>query len=442
MTRVIIVRHGQSTYNTVRRIQGHLDESELTQKGRNDALTVGRAISSMSFDAIYCSPLKRAKQTAEIIHRELNANLDNIPPLQITDKLKEIHLPLWEGMLSSEVKEKFPEDYKLWQENPDKLRMFIRDGETTVEYFPILELYKQATKFWQEILPQHQNQTILLVAHSCINRCLIQAANQIYPGYMQHLHQSNCCINILNFAESNNGNLNQQKVEIESFNQTQHMGEFLPSLRPNHQGIRLLLVRHGETDWNQQNKYQGQTDIPLNENGKLQSQKVADFFKDVSIDKVFSSSLLRAKQTAEIILQHHQNVNLELNDGFKEIIHGLWEGKVEAEIEQEFPGGLQQWYETPEQVKMPNGESLQQVWQRTIEVYESILDTAFTNKLNSILIVAHGVINQILLCHILGLSAEYFWNFRQNNCCLNVIDYPKGKNGSPVVQAINIKVKG
>lgn len=91
---------------------------------------------------------------------------------------------------------------------------------------------------------------------------------------------------------------------------------------------------------------------------------------------------------------------------------------------------------------MPNGESLQQVWQRTIEVYESILDTAFTNKLNSILIVAHGVINQILLCHILGLSAEYFWNFRQNNCCLNVIDYPKGKNGSPVVQAINIKVKG
>ena len=442
MTRVIIVRHGESTYNTVRRIQGHLDESELTEKGRNDALTVGRAISNISFDAIYCSPLKRAKQTAEIIHREINANLDNIPPLQITDKLKEIHLPLWEGMLSSEVKEKFPEDYKLWQENPDKLRMLIRDGETTVEYFPILELYKQATEFWQEILPQHQNKTILLVAHSCINRCLIQTANKIYPGYMQHLHQSNCCMNILNFADNGNENLNQLKVEIESFNQTQHMGEFLPSLRPNHQGIRLLLVRHGETDWNQQNIYQGQTDISLNENGKLQSKKVADFLKDVSIDKVFSSSLLRAKQTAEIILQHHQDVNLELNDGFKEIIHGLWEGKAETEIDLEFPGALQQWYETPEQIKMPNGESLQHVWQRTIEVYESILDTAFTDKLNTILIVAHGVINQILLCQILGLSAEYFWNFRQNNCCLNVIDYPKDKNGLPLVQAINIKVKG
>ncbi|MEB3219852.1 MAG: histidine phosphatase family protein [Nostocales cyanobacterium 94392] len=445
MTRVIIVRHGQSTYNTERRIQGHLDESELTEKGQNDAVTVGRAINNILFDAIYCSPLKRAKQTAEIIYRQIKANvanLDNIPPLQITDKLKEIHLPLWEGMLSSEVKAKFPEDYKLWQENPHKLRMLIQNDQTSVEYFPILALYEQAQEFWQEILPQHQNQTILIVAHSCINRCLIQAANKISAGYMQHLHQSNCCINILNFAANGNDNLNQTKVQIESFNQTQHMGEFLPSLRPNHQGIRLLLVRHGETDWNQQSKYQGQTDIPLNENGKLQSEKLAEFLKDVSIDKTFSSSLLRAKQTAEIILKHHQGVNLELNDGLKEIIHGLWQGKLEAEIQQEFPGELQRWKETPENFKMPNGESLQQVWQRTIEVYQSILDTALTNQLNTVLIVAHGVINQILLCHIFGLSSQNLWNFRQSNCCLNVIDYPKGKNGLPVVQAINIKVKG
>ncbi|MEO1765414.1 MAG: histidine phosphatase family protein, partial [Cyanobacteria bacterium J06629_18] len=54
------------------------------------------------------------------------------------------------------------------------------------------------------------------------------------------------------------------------------------------------------------------------------------------------------------------------------------------------------------------------------------------------LIVAHGGTNQILLCHILGLSAEHFWNFRQSNCCLNVIDYPKGLDSFPVLQAINI----
>ena len=63
----------------------------------------------------------------------------------------------------------------------------------------------------------------------------------------------------------------------------------------------------------------------------MQSEKVAEFIKNVSIDKVYSSSLLRAKETAEIILQQHQGVNLALNDGFKEIIHGAWEGKSETE---------------------------------------------------------------------------------------------------------------
>ena len=438
MTRVIIVRHGQSTYNIVRRIQGLLDESELTEKGRNDAVKVGEALKNISFDAIYCSPLKRAKQTAEIIHREIKANLNNIPALEENQNIKEIHLPLWEGMLATEIQEKYPKDHKIWKENPDKLMMLVKDGEKNVEYFTILALYEQAKKFWQEILPKHPNQTILVVGHSCINRCLIQTANNISPAYMQHIQQSNCCINVLNFASTNNSSFNEDKVQIESFNQTQHMGETLPSLRPNHQGVRLLLVRHGETEWNQQSKYQGQVDISLNENGKLQSSKVADFLKDISIDKVYSSSLLRAQETAEIILNHHQGVDIELNDGFKEIIHGVWEGKSKTEIEQEFPEELQQWYETPEKFQMPSGESLQQVWQRTVEVYESILKSALDNQLKTVLIVAHGGTNQILLCHILGLSGKYFWNFRQSNCCLNVIDYPKGLDSSPVVQAINI----
>lgn len=441
MTRVIIVRHGQSTYNTVRRIQGQLDKSELTEKGRNDAVKVGKALNNISFDAIYCSPLKRAKQTAEIIHHEIQTNLDNTPALQENPKIQEIHLPLWEGMLATEVQEQFPEDYKIWKGNPDRLRMLVQDGDKTVEYFPILALYEQAQQFWQEVLPKHPNQTILVVAHSCINRCLIQTANNISPGYMQHIQQSNCCINVLNF-DTNNSNFNENKVQIESFNQTQHMGETLPSLRRNHQGIRLLLVRHGETEWNQQSKYQGQVDVSLNENGKSQSQKVAKFIKDVSIDKVYSSSLLRAQQTAEIMLQQHQGIpkldNLELNDGFKEIIHGIWEGKSKTEIEQEFPGELQRWYEAPEKFQMPSGESLQQVWSRTVEVYQSILSSALENQLKTVLIVAHGATNQILLCHILGLSAEHFWNFRQSNCCLNVIDYPKGLESFPVVQAINI----
>ena len=182
-------------------------------------------------------------------------------------------------------------------------------------------------------------------------------------------------------------------------------------MRPNHRGVRLLLVRHGETDWNQQSRYQGQVDISLNENGKLQSEKISGFLKDISIDKAFSSSLLRAKETAEIILRHHQKVELELNDGFKEIIHGAWEGKLETDIEREFPGELQRWRETPAQVQMPDGETLEQVWQRTIAIYQSILETALKNKLNTILIVAHGGTNQILLLSYFRIISSIFLEF-------------------------------
>ena len=72
---------------------------------------------------------------------------------------------------------------------------------------------------------------------------------------------------------------------------------------------------------------------------------------------------------------------------------------------------MQRWRETPEQFKMPAGENFRDFWQRTVEVYESIVKAALTEKLNTILIVAHGGTNQILLCHILGLSAEHFWDF-------------------------------
>ena len=68
MTRIIIVRHGQSTYNTEKRIQGRTDESTLTEKGHSDATKVGKALNNINFNAIYSSPLQRAKQTAEIIH--------------------------------------------------------------------------------------------------------------------------------------------------------------------------------------------------------------------------------------------------------------------------------------------------------------------------------------------------------------------------------------
>ncbi|NJM72968.1 MAG: histidine phosphatase family protein [Scytonema sp. RU_4_4] len=433
MTRVIIVRHGQSTYNTEKRIQGRSDASKLTEKGRIDSRKVGKALGNILFNAIYCSPLQRAKDTASIIHHEMGIYAEQSAVPQTSDKLMEIDLPLWQGMLSAEVKEKFREDYRIWQESPHLLLMSVKDGEQTTEHFPVVALYEQARQFWQEVLSRHQGETILIVGHNGINRALLGTALGISPERYHSIQQSNCSISVLNFS----GGLGE-RVQLESLNQTQHLGEILPSLRPNHKGVRLLLVRHGETEWNRQTRFQGQIDVPLNDNGRQQAQKAAQFLKDVAIDFAVTSPMLRPKETAEIILQYHTDVNLELQDGLREISHGLWEGKLENEIEQEFPEELHRWRTTPAQVQMPEGENLQQVWERSVVAWESIVQTALTNQLKTGLVVAHDATNKTLLCHILGLSSEQFWNFRQGNGAVTVIDYLLETGGLPVLQAMNI----
>lgn len=427
-TRVVIVRHGQSSYNAERRIQGRSDASVLTEKGAEDARKVGIALSNLKFAAVYTSPLQRAKQTAEI----LVGCLATTSTLTATEQLLEIDLPLWQGLLSQEVRDNFPE-YHNWIYHPEQLVMLVPQPQGTKEHFPVLALYEQAKQFWQEILPRHQGETILIVGHNGINRALISTALGIAPSRYHSIQQSNCGISVLNFA----GGL-EQPVQLESMNQVAHLGrEVLPTLRPNHNGPRLLLVRHGETDWNRETRFQGRIDVPLNDNGREQARKAAQFLKDVPLDFAFSSPMVRPKETAQIILQHHPNIQLELQDGLREISHGLWEGKLEAEIEQTYPGELHRWRTVPASIQMPEGENLRQVWERAVDAWQTILESV-ANQTQTGLVVAHDATNKVLLCHVLGLAADHFWNFRQGNGAVSVIDYPHGITGLPVLQAMNI----
>ncbi len=434
-TRVILVRHGESTYNVERRIQGHCDESTLTEAGRSSAQQAGVALSGVAFDAIYSSPLQRARDTAGLIAAALQQANQPVPEIQFTDDLKEINLWLWEGLLFRDVKEKYPDEYRHWQEQPHLLRMQIPSADgTTREIAPFDELFAQATRFWQWLLAKHPGQTVLAVAHSGINRALLSTAIGLTPETFQVWQKGNCAISVLN-VKSGLGDV----VQLESVNQTAHLGIKLPAPKSEHRGPRLLLVRHGETDWHRQGRFQGQIDVPLNETGQQQGAKAAEFLRDIPIQRAFSSPLLRPKQTAEIILQHHPGVALELVDDLKEISHGLWEGKLEAEIRGEFPDLLQQWQTTPAIVQMPEGENLQQVWQRAIAGWQQIVHTcAQSDTPITALVVAHDAINKAILCSLFGLDPSGFWAFKQGNGAVSVIDYPRGSNAPPVLQALNI----
>jgi probable phosphoglycerate mutase len=343
-------------------------------------------------------------------------------------------------MLRQDAIDKFPEAYQQWQKQPDKFSMKLPSADGEIEHFPVLAVFASARQFWKEILSRHRDETILVVGHNGINRALIATISEISPDYYQSIQQSNCGISVINFGTSPVATDEQADpkkklaVQLESLNLTAHTGEIFPKPRDGHQGPRLLLVRHGETDWNKAGKFQGQIDVPLNDNGREQSRRAAEFLKDVKLDFAISSSMLRPKETAEIILKHHGGLQLELRDELREISHGLWEGKFESEIEESYPGLLEEWKTSPETVQMPEGENLQHVWTRAIASWREIVQSVSGTGI----VVAHDAINKAILCHLFGLGPEHFWKFKQGNGAVSVIDYPHGPDGLPVLQAMNV----
>lgn len=234
-------------------------------------------------------------------------------------------------------------------------------------------------------------------------------------------------------------------VTINANVQVQRAGILKNILQNSHDGIRIILVRHGETEWNQQQRFQGWTDTSLNLEGRRQASDVAEFLKSVKIDYAFGSPLIRAKETASIILKHHRSTSLNLFDGFKEIHYGEWQGMLKAEVALVYPEKFRQWYSKPSRVNKPGGESLKQFFQRVISSWYQMLNliSKAESKSKTILVVTHDGINKIILSYLCGLDIDSYWQFPQTNCAINLIHYPYEycENSSHAeIKAFNVNV--
>jgi phosphoserine phosphatase len=240
-TRVILVRHGLSTYNAEKRYQGCCDESVLTEAGFVMAKQTGAFLKNAEISAVYSSPLQRTRQTAIAILQDLELEL------KCHDKLKEIAMPAWEGLSFKHVRQHFVEDYQCWKDRPHEFQMQLTEpGESSVatltEFcFPVLELYAQAQQFWKEVLPRHLDETILIISHGGTIRALIGTAIGMSCESFHTLQQSNCGVSILEFPQGL-----QQPAQLKAMNVTQHLGETLPKLKEGKLGLRLLLTQDSD----------------------------------------------------------------------------------------------------------------------------------------------------------------------------------------------------
>jgi len=427
--RIVLVRHGQSSFNVEHRIQGRDDLSVLTAEGELQARITGEALGDLALDAAYTSPLRRAAGTAAGLLAAQGQGL----VAAASDELLEIDLAPWSGLLRHELRQRYPEQERRWREAPETLTLERPDGRL---YCPVGELMEQAGRFAAALLARHgdglagADRTVLVVGHNAILRCLLLNLLKLPASGFRRLRVDNCSVSVLNLSSGPGGTI---AVQVESLNGTAHLGSPLPSAG---QGARLVLVRHGETDWNRQGRFQGQIDIPLNANGRAQAEAAGRYLAPVTFHRAYSSAMARPRQTADVILASHPAVPLTTSRGLVEIGHGLWEGRLESEIAEGWPELLAAWKRAPDTVQMPEGETIHEVWSRALATWHAIARSLGPGE--TALVVAHDAVNKAILCALLGLSPADIWAIKQGNGGVSVIDYPNGVGGGPVVSAMNL----
>ncbi len=183
---------------------------------------------------------------------------------------------------------------------------------------------------------------------------------------------------------------------------------------------KLILIRHGETDFNRKKRYSGFKDIPLNLKGRRQVGKLHKRLKFDEVHKIYASDRSRAIQSAGIIFKGRI---IELLPGLREIHFGVFEGLTYKEIMKKYPVVYKKWLKDPFGVKIPGGESLTEFRKRVIRELKNIIAK---NKNQTVAVVCHGGPISIFVNHI--LRSKDFWKYIPKSASLSIIEHRNGKS--------------
>jgi alpha-ribazole phosphatase len=169
----------------------------------------------------------------------------------------------------------------------------------------------------------------------------------------------------------------------------------MPEMQKKQEKTILWLVRHGQTDWNLEGRYQGQADTPLNSTGIEEAGRAARQLADRPFRMVYSSDLQRAKRTAEMIAQV-RNTPVRVDPRLREISLGEWEGQIFDLIQVQYPLEVEERKRNPLTFRAPGGESIEDIWDRVKQAVNEITEQ---NPGNEVVLVAHGIVLAVLLAY-------------------------------------------
>ena len=194
--------------------------------------------------------------------------------------------------------------------------------------------------------------------------------------------------------------------------------------------MRLILVRHGQTEWNAGGRYQGQSNVALSDTGRKQARFLAERFPVRQLDAIYTSDLDRAKETAECVGKR-LGLTVYQEKAFRELSFGDWEGLTYQEISSRWPEEAEKLFTAPDELVIPHGETFQDLQKRALDkiysLYEKHID-------QTVAVFAHGAINKTILAGLMHIPLHYLWSLRQDNTAVNIL---RLDDGYVMVELIN-----
>lgn len=181
---------------------------------------------------------------------------------------------------------------------------------------------------------------------------------------------------------------------------------------------RLFLLRHGETQANIEQRYQGQGDTDLSELGIEEAALLAKALRKEKFAAIYSSTLKRSYRTASAIAKPHKLDVIKV-PGLMERYYGEWENMNFEDIRNKYGRTYDSWLINPGKTKIPKAEKLEDLQKRGVPEIEKLVKR---HKGETICVVGHGGINRTILFHYMNMDLNNFWKIKQDNCCVNIIE--------------------
>jgi probable phosphoglycerate mutase len=193
--------------------------------------------------------------------------------------------------------------------------------------------------------------------------------------------------------------------------------------------MKIYLIRHGETPWNKEKRFQGQIDIPLNDYGREIAEITRQAMPYVPYDRVFSSPLVRARETADILLRGREGLQVEVDDRLKEFSFGSYEGTLIADVANNPEHPLYDCLWHPDTYHAPEGaESFTDLVHRAQQfIDDRLLLLSQDPTCHNVLITAHGAFNRAVVVAVGHKDIADFWTIPYYNCAVTILDLTDGR---------------